>query len=76
MQLSVQADFPEWEKLDYLGFYGSQFSKIAVNDRNELFLSQPTGVFKSIDQGENWARLNMPDSLIYVERSMLLMNNE
>jgi|GEM_PF-3211159 len=75
MRLSAQEDYPEWEKLDYLGFYGSQFSKIAVNDRNELFVSLPTGVFKSTDQGENWARLNMPDSIIYSETSMLLRNN-
>ncbi|MCO5250799.1 MAG: T9SS type A sorting domain-containing protein [Candidatus Kapabacteria bacterium] len=75
LRLSAQEDFPEWEKLDYSGYYGPYQSKIAVNDRNELFVSLPTGVFKSTNQGDNWARLNMPDSLIYVERSMLLMNN-
>ena len=73
--LSASDDYPEWEKLEYNSYYATGGSKIAVNDRNELFILLPTGIFKSIDQGDNWNRLNMPDSLIYEERNFLLNNN-
>ncbi len=60
-----QVDFPEWEKIDYDSFSSISEVKIVSNHKSELFGILPTGVFKSTNQGDNWNRLNMPDSIIY-----------
>ena len=60
-----QDDYPEWEKIDYDSFSSFSEVKIVSNHKSELFGILPTGVFKSTNQGDNWNRLNMPDSIIY-----------
>jgi hypothetical protein len=74
MRLVAQDDFPEWEKVN-IEYFNDDNVRIEVNEQDELYAAAKTGIFKSIDKGENWSRLNMPDSILYYGSTLNIQNN-
>ncbi len=65
LTILCQDDFPEWEKIEFEGFSNSAVNTFEINNKNQLSLTLPTGVFISENQVKNWVKLKMPDSIVY-----------
>lgn len=59
-----------WEQLNFP--YSTNIFSIAVNNQENIFIGAGSGIYRSIDNGENWNCMGLSDHTIY---SLAINNN-